>query len=292
MSNSLRNHRSRAVGRLARSPSLAAHVYAYLEEGHLPLHEPVPFADAVYACLCGNHGMPQDLVALELPRIERALSRRLRQEQRAAGASGDAIHIRFEDMWTGIRSGRTLGVVVSPGIMWSRLTASDAGDPAPATPKLLRALRELSPSEFEGAMCRVLEALGCVEITITGRSGDMGIDLMARWPLRCAPFVHSLLSRSGVEAISVVVQAKRYRVRRVGREEVQAFLTAIRQRMRQLARGRLELPPAIGMIVTSSCFSSGARQLAESEGVLALPGKLLAQWIAGGGSWDSRVTLR
>ena len=292
MSDSFCTSGSRAVGGLPRSLSLAAHVYAYLEEGHLPLHEPVPFADAVYACLCGKHGLPQDLVALELPRIERALNRRLRQEQRAAGASGDAIHIRFEDMWTGLRSGRTLGVVVSPGIIWSRPTASDDGEPAPATPKLLRALRELSPSEFEGAMRRVLEALGCVAITITGRSGDMGIDLMARWPLRCAPFVHPLLARSGVEAISVVVQAKRYRVRRVGREEVQSFLTAIRQRMRQLAPTRLELPPAIGMIATSSRFSSGALELAESEGVLALPGQLLAQWIAGGGSWDSREILR
>lgn len=267
--------------------SLAACLYAFMEEGYVPLRTTVPLAEIAHDCLCNHHGLSPDFVSGALPQIATSLRRHIRNASR----TGDPIiTVRFEDTRSRSSAGWTLGVAV---------TTRQEGRAAPrhsryadhAAPlEHLRSLRRLTSAGFEEVMLGLLDKLGCRDVVVTGRSGDGGIDLMARWPLQCDAAAHPLLVEAGLEALMVFVQAKRYRWRRVSKEEVQAFLTAMRQGLRAMSPGRLELPPAVGVIATSSEFTSGARTLCTMEGVVCIPGTLVARLLPT--EVDSPETLR
>lgn len=100
--------------------------------------------------------------------------------------------------------------------------------------KLLAQLREVDPTEFETLVGELLIALGFSSVTITGRSGDGGID--ARGTLVVGDAIR----------ISMAVQAKRWK------QNIQAPIV-------QQVRGSLGTHEQ-GLIITTSEFGKGARE--------------------------------
>lgn len=270
-------HQSAASKRqrsVPKSVSLAACIYAHLEEGGAPLRVPVSLAEVAHKCLCKRYGLSPDFVSVSLARIASSLQRHIRTVERYGQP---VIDVRFEDIPDGTTGSCTIGVVVtSCGADEEGRVISNCFDTSGPLARL-RALRRLSASQFETAVASLMERMGCRDIVVTGETGDAGIDLTARWPLQSTPAMNPLLMEAGLDSIAVLVQAKRYRLQRVSREEAQAFLTAMREELRARAPDRLELPPVIGVIATSSDFTSGARGLCAREGVLCIPGSLIAR---------------
>lgn len=65
--------------------------------------------------------------------------------------------------------------------------------------KLRAKLLSMDPGQFEVLVAELLEKLGYENVTVTGRSGDKGIDIVAR------------LSMGGITSVKTVVQVKRYK---------------------------------------------------------------------------------
>lgn len=99
--------------------------------------------------------------------------------------------------------------------------------------KLHERLRDLSPTAFERLVGDLLGAIGFVEVSVTGRSGDGGID------------VRGTLVVGDVIRTRMAVQAKRWK------HNVQAPVV-------QQVRGSLGTHEQ-GLIITTSDFSTGAR---------------------------------
>ncbi len=99
--------------------------------------------------------------------------------------------------------------------------------------KLHERMRDLSPAAFERLVGDLLGAIGFVEVSVTGRSGDGGID------------VRGTLVVGDVIRTRMAVQAKRWR------HNVQAPVV-------QQVRGSLGTHEQ-GLIITTSDFSTGAR---------------------------------
>lgn len=110
---------------------------------------------------------------------------------------------------------------------------------------VLARLTELTPSEFERLVGRVLQALGFPVVTITGRSGDEGVDGECEMPLL---------------NLKVAFQAKRYTSNTVGGPLMAEF------------RGRIIGRYDRGIYITTSKFTQGAEEMAEQPGA---PGILL-----------------
>lgn len=113
--------------------------------------------------------------------------------------------------------------------------------------KLRTQLAALTPSEFEDTIGALLRAIGFDEVTVTGRSGDGGID------------VRGTLVVGDVIRTRMAVQAKRWK------QNVQAPII-------QQVRGSLGTHEQ-GLIITVSDFSPGARE--EAERVNAVPVALM-----------------
>lgn len=100
--------------------------------------------------------------------------------------------------------------------------------------KLCEMVRAMDPGEFEELVGRLLGALGFEDVTVTARSGDGGID------------VRGTLVVGDVIKTRMAVQAKRWK------QNVQAPIV-------QQVRGSLGTHEQ-GLIITTSDFSSGARE--------------------------------
>ena len=107
--------------------------------------------------------------------------------------------------------------------------------------QLLKVIRSLSPSGFERLCQRLLREAGFTQVTITGRSGDGGIDGVGI--LQINPFV----------SFQVLFQCKRYE-RSVSPSQVRDF------------RGAMEGRADKGIIITTGTFTSDARKEALRDG--------------------------
>ena len=135
----------------------------------------------------------------------------------------------------------------------------DGGTPAPATQPadfpdeeagswreiLMGTLLNISAASFERLCSRLLREAGFVEVEVTGRPGDGGID------------GRGLIRLSGLVSFSVVFQCKRYSGS-VGPGEVQAFQGAV--------QGQADR----GMFLTTGTFTRSARQAATRPGAVPI----------------------
>lgn len=128
--------------------------------------------------------------------------------------------------------------------------AEDVIAPTEATPvivdsrvRLLEIIRSLPPTGFERLCQRLLREAGFQKVTVTGRSGDGGID--GKGLLQINPLV----------SITVVFQSKRYKAER---------LVDVSQ-VRDL-RGAIEGRAEKGILITTSGFTSAAKDEAQREG--------------------------
>jgi restriction system protein len=127
--------------------------------------------------------------------------------------------------------------------------ASDTGDSVSIaaiseedwTERILKIVQGIRPDQFERLALRVLRESGFVDLTVTGRVGDGGID------------GKGIVRVSGVVSFHVVFQCKRY-LGSVSGEEVRAF------------RGAMEGRADRGLFITSGRFTSSAKNEATREG--------------------------
>lgn len=107
--------------------------------------------------------------------------------------------------------------------------------------RLLALLRDLPPSGFEKLCQRLLREAGFTQVTVTGRSGDEGIDGVGL--LQINPFV----------SFQVLFQCKRYK-KSVVPSQVRDF------------RGAMEGRADKGIIITTGTFTADARKEALRDG--------------------------
>lgn len=110
---------------------------------------------------------------------------------------------------------------------------------------LLKMLLELPPSGFERLGQRLLREAGFVQVVVTGRSGDGGID------------GHGTLQVNPLVSFKVLFQCKRY-AKSVTPAHVREF------------RGAMQGRADKGIILTTGAFTSEARREASRDGVLPI----------------------
>lgn len=106
-------------------------------------------------------------------------------------------------------------------------------------------LLELPPSGFERLGQRLLREAGFVQVVVTGRSGDGGID------------GHGTLQVNPLVSFKVLFQCKRY-AKSVTPAHVREF------------RGAMQGRADKGIILTTGAFTSEARREASRDGVLPI----------------------
>lgn len=121
-----------------------------------------------------------------------------------------------------------------------------------AQARRLVALAAVDPLAFEALVGRLFEREG-FQVTVTKASGDHGIDLWL-WKAGHAP---------------TPVQCKRYRAKKVGEPELQAFSGALRYAGAET-----------GIFVTTSRFTPPAIAWAKQERIRLIDGPALAKWQA------------
>ena len=127
------------------------------------------------------------------------------------------------------------------------LPTAETDEPAPDTEAedyrehLMVVLRSLSPEGFERLCQRLLREAGFEEVTVTGRSGDGGID------------GHGVLSLNAFVSFRVLFQCKRYQGS-VPPDKVRDF------------RGAMQGRADKGIILTTGSFSTEARREAGRDG--------------------------
>lgn len=104
---------------------------------------------------------------------------------------------------------------------------------------LLAHVKQLSPNEFERLVARVLEAVGFPSVTVTGRTGDGGVDGECEMPLL---------------DLTAAFQAKRYTNNSIGGPLMAQF------------RGQITGKYDRGIYITTSTFTKGAEEMAEQPG--------------------------
>jgi restriction system protein len=111
--------------------------------------------------------------------------------------------------------------------------------------KLLDRVRQLEAAEFEELVALLLANIGVEDVKVVGRSGDGGVD------------VRGTLVVADVIQRHVSVQAKRWTKGNVGTREVREL------------RGSIG-PHDIGLIITTSAFSTGAHDEARRDDVVPI----------------------
>lgn len=106
---------------------------------------------------------------------------------------------------------------------------------------LLSEIQKISPQDFERLCQRVLRESGFVQVEVTGRSGDGGID------------GRGIIKIGGLLSFRIIFQCKRY-IGSVGSQQVRDFRGAM--------VGRAEK----GLIITTGTFTRDARQEATRDG--------------------------
>lgn len=139
----------------------------------------------------------------------------------------------------------------------ARVPSSDAEETEASSwqDQLLERLLAMPPSSFERLCMRVLRESGFIQVVVTGRSGDGGID------------GYGVVRLVGMLSFRVSFQCKRYRDN-VGASIVRDFRGAM--------MGRAEK----GLIITTGGFTRDARQEATRDGATAIDlidGELLAE---------------
>lgn len=121
-----------------------------------------------------------------------------------------------------------------------RQTISDAIEDAnKATKEKLRdLLYKMPPRAFELLIGDLLSEAGYEDVEVTARSGDEGIDVRAR------------LTAGGIADVNAAIQVKRYNKKNVQTPTIREL------------RGSLD-PDEIGVVITTSGFSSGAKEEAQ-----------------------------
>jgi len=114
----------------------------------------------------------------------------------------------------------------------------------------LRELKSMSPREFEHAIAELLRALEYKDVKVVGGSGDLAIDVIARYNNR-----------------RVVLQCKRYNERKVTSPEMQMFIGMI----------VTEHNADKGIYVTTSSFTRDAVMLARRHGIELWDGDRLSE---------------
>lgn len=133
-------------------------------------------------------------------------------------------------------------------------TDDDQGDPT-WRESLLDSLHAMSPDAFERLCQRLLRESGFIEVEVTGRSGDGGID------------GHGIIRIAGLISFTVIFQAKRYRAN-VSPTVVRDF------------RGAMVGRADKGLIITTGGFSRDARAEAIRDGappIDLIDGELLVE---------------
>lgn len=121
--------------------------------------------------------------------------------------------------------------------------------------RLLAILREVSPAAFERLCQRLLREAGFIEVEVTGRSGDGGID------------GHGTMRLAGLISFNVLFQSKRY-ASNLGAQVVRDF------------RGAMVGRADKGLIITTGGFTRDARHEATRDGappIDLIDGQLLAE---------------
>ncbi len=113
------------------------------------------------------------------------------------------------------------------------------------TRRILRHVKELSPSDFETFGARLLQAYGLHDLAVTPASNDGGIDGTGKWEL-------------GTAQLDVAFQCKRLRTRAVSRPQVNEF------------RGSIAGKHQIGIYLTTSHFSKPAREESSRKGTFPI----------------------
>lgn len=140
-----------------------------------------------------------------------------------------------------------------------RSAASAAGDESEEEvtweDKLLSVLQTMDPTAFERLCQRILRESGFIEVEVTKRSGDGGID------------GHGTMRIGGLISFNVIFQSKRYKGQ-IGADTVRDF------------RGAMVGRADKGLIVSTGGFSREARREATRDGappIDLIDGRLLAQ---------------
>jgi restriction system protein len=115
------------------------------------------------------------------------------------------------------------------------------GDPDSWRDRLLEVLLEMDPSAFERLCQRILRESGFIEVEVTGRSGDGGID------------GNGIIRLAGLISFTVIFQCKRYRGA-IGPNVVRDFRGAM--------IGRADK----GLLITTGGFTKDARAEAIRDG--------------------------
>ena len=121
--------------------------------------------------------------------------------------------------------------------------------------KLLDILKKISPEAFERLCQRLLRESGFIEVEVTGKSGDGGID------------GKGIIRLAGLISFQVMFQCKRYK------ESVSANIV---RDFRSAMQGRADK----GLIITTGTFTKSAQQEATRDGVPPIDlidGELLAE---------------
>ena len=158
--------------------------------------------------------------------------------------------------------GRKIARDVAKQFQSERATANESGGPAAEDSatilswqdRLIEILRAMDPVAFERLCQRVLRESGFIEVEVTKRSGDGGIDGFGT------------IRIGGLVSFNVLFQSKRYKGN-VGPDVVRDFRGAM--------VGRAEK----GMIISTGGFTSEARREATRDGappIDLLDGRLLA----------------
>ena len=136
------------------------------------------------------------------------------------------------------RQGRTKAIEVD-----ERQTEPEASEEETASWRetLMATLLEMQPDAFERLCQRVLRESGFIQVEVTGRSGDGGID------------GHGLVRLAGLISFPVIFQCKRYR-------------TTLSSRIVRDFRGAMVGRADKGLIITTGRFTQDASQEATRDG--------------------------
>ena len=125
---------------------------------------------------------------------------------------------------------------------FARVVGGPSNGTGPAPPTLIRRLLELDAGDSERLVAGLLKAMGCVAVRRTGKPGDGGVDIRARY------------DAAGLAQVQLFVQVKRYRSTGIiGRSMVQQLRSAIPS-------------GGHGLFVTTSAFSEDAKKAAVQAG--------------------------
>ena len=120
-------------------------------------------------------------------------------------------------------------------------------------PGTLAEILKLSAAQFEEGLADLLQRLGYRSVQRVGGSGDLGVDIKCQ----------------DKEGRSVVVQCKQYAGVRIGSKDIQTFI----------GMQRVHHEADRGMFVTTSEFTTPARNLAERHDIALIDGKELLNLI-------------